>query len=395
MNQIWETAVRTFRLCSGIFFIDGVKRDRWIWSGDAYQAYYVNPYVFFDGSINKRTMWALRGNDPIRQHTNTIVDYSLYWLLGIGKHYEMTADREFLEMIYPRMVTMIEFLEKQLDENGFLVGRENDWIFIDWSEIDKDGPVCAEQILFAACYRAMSQASQILELQKAEYETKYQKLVNAINQCYWDPQKHAYIDSFTSGKRHVSRHANIFSILFRITDSERTKQIYDYVLTNTDIPRITTPYFKFYELEVMCLLGKQKEVLDEICKYWGGMKKQGAATFWEEYDPQKADEEQYEMYGDPYGKSLCHAWAASPIYLLGRYCIGLRETSPGYETFEISPETKLFEKIACEFPVKGGSVRIEWNEHYLKIWTDRDGGILKYEGNIYPLYTGTEVMIEK
>lgn len=307
----------------------------------------------------------------------------------------MTADREFLEMIYPRMVTMIEFLEKQLDENGFLVGRENDWIFIDWSEIDKDGPVCAEQILFAACYRAMSQASQILELQKAEYETKYQKLVNAINQCYWDPQKHAYIDSVTSGKRHVSRHANIFSILFRITDSERTKQIYDYVLTNTDIPRITTPYFKFYELEVMCLLGKQKEVLDEIRKYWGGMKKQGAATFWEEYDPQKADEEQYEMYGDPYGKSLCHAWAASPIYLLGRYCIGLRETSPGYETFEIAPETKLFEKIACEFPVKGGSVRIEWNEHYLKIWTDRDGGILKYEGNIYPLYTGTEVMIEK
>ncbi len=37
INKIWDVAVWTFQLCSGIFFIDGVKRDRWIWSGDAYQ----------------------------------------------------------------------------------------------------------------------------------------------------------------------------------------------------------------------------------------------------------------------------------------------------------------------------------------------------------------------
>ena len=36
LNQIWSVAEHTFRLCSGIFFIDGVKRDKWIWSGDAY-----------------------------------------------------------------------------------------------------------------------------------------------------------------------------------------------------------------------------------------------------------------------------------------------------------------------------------------------------------------------
>jgi len=25
------------------------------------------------------------------------------------------------------------------------------------------------------------------------------------------------------------------------------------------------------------------------------------------------------MYGRKYGKSLCHAWGAAPLYLLGRY----------------------------------------------------------------------------
>lgn len=63
MNQIWKVSEETFKLCSGLFFIDGVKRDRWIWAGDAYQSYFVNQYLFFDEEINTRTALALRGND--------------------------------------------------------------------------------------------------------------------------------------------------------------------------------------------------------------------------------------------------------------------------------------------------------------------------------------------
>ena len=31
------------------------------------------------------------------------------------------------------------------------------------------------------------------------------------------------------------------------------------------------------------------------------------------------------MYLDKYLKSLCHAWGAVPIYLLGRYCLGVHD----------------------------------------------------------------------
>ncbi len=37
------------------------------------------------------------------------------------------------------MCSLMEFCEEQLDENGFLVGRENDWIYIDWADMDKTG----------------------------------------------------------------------------------------------------------------------------------------------------------------------------------------------------------------------------------------------------------------
>lgn len=61
VNRIWNVADTTFRLASGIFFLDGIKRDRWIWSGDAYQSYFINQYLFFDKDICKRTILALRG----------------------------------------------------------------------------------------------------------------------------------------------------------------------------------------------------------------------------------------------------------------------------------------------------------------------------------------------
>ncbi len=55
LNQIWSVSEETFKLCSDLFFIDGIKRDRWIWSGDAYQSFMINQYLFLTRkSINER-----------------------------------------------------------------------------------------------------------------------------------------------------------------------------------------------------------------------------------------------------------------------------------------------------------------------------------------------------
>lgn len=43
---------------------------------------FVNRYLMADADIDQRTILALRGNDPMTRHINTIVDYSLLWLLG-------------------------------------------------------------------------------------------------------------------------------------------------------------------------------------------------------------------------------------------------------------------------------------------------------------------------
>lgn len=104
----------------------------------------------------------------------------------------------------------------------------------------------------------------------------------------------------------------------------------------------------------------------------------GAATFWEDFHPEEQAPEQYGMYGDPFGKSLCHAWAASPIYLLATYFAGL--CLPGDGTFVLKPQLAFFRKLDCTFPMGHGneSVHIAWDGRVLQVDSNGCCGILEY-----------------
>lgn len=365
LNCIFDVASHTFMLCSGAFFLDGIKRDKWIWGGDAYQSMLVNRYLTGDREIEKRTLLALRGAEPTTTHVNTILDYSLLWILSVEVYFESYGDRDFVDFLWPKMESLMALILSQREEHGFVVGRKRDWVFIDWADFDRDGPLCAEQMLLAEAYRVMARLAPADG--RDVYERERATLLEQIEACFWDGEKAAYIDSFTSGKRHVTRHANIFAILFDIADEERKSRLAQSVLFNDAIPAITTPYFRFFELEALCRLGYLEEVQRAIKAYWGGMLKLGAVTFWEEFDPEKPLEQQYEMYGDPFGKSLCHAWAASPIYLLARYFVGLQGLEPGGQHYQITPREGAFGALHCAFPMGEKLLRIDMEQGRLNV----------------------------
>lgn len=387
-NKIWDTAAYTFHLNSREFFLDGIKRDRWVWSGDAYQSYLINRYLFFDAEICKRTILALRGSDPVEKHINTIMDYSFYWLMSIYDYYEMTGDREFVGQIYPKMKSLMDFCMGRLDAEGFAVQVEDDWVFIDWAEMDKEGAVCAEQMLLAKSLEATAKCAQLAGENPVAYQAAFKELREKIDRFFWDEEKGAYIDSFVSGRRNVTRHANIFALLFGYVDEEKQARIIRKVLQNDDILQIRTPYFKFYELEALCRVGKLPEVTEKIYAYWGAMLSAGATSFWEEYTPKLPWEEQLSMYGDRYGKSLCHAWGASPVYLAGRYYLGVRPLTPGYRTFEVAPNPGGLAWFEGTVPVGKGNVKICFRDGVLEVLADVDGGILVWENKRYVLAKG-------
>ena len=172
----------------------------------------------------------------------------------------------------------------------------------------------------------------------------------------------------------------MFAIIYGYADEKERKSICENVLFNDFIDKITTPYMRFYELEAICMMGGQSTVLQEIKTYWGGMLKVGATTFWEKYNPADKGVEHYAMYGRPYGKSLCHAWGASPIYLLGKYFLGVQPTSPGYETFTVSPVLGTLEWMEGDVPTPFGKIHVEMDQNRVRVKSDGGHGMLFIAG---------------
>lgn len=423
VNRIWDMAALTVHLNSREFFLDGIKRDRWVWAGDAWQTLFVNHYLFFDQEVEKRTLTALGGKKPFTMHINAIMDYTFFWIMSLWEYYVTYGDTDYLGQIYPQLEEVMRFCMGRRSADGFMRQNPGDWIFIDWADMDKTGALFGEQVLFA---RAMECYGEILEVlagteycslpeeipafsgeelhrKAAEYREEVGHLRKKIMDLFYDGEKKAFIDSYESGKRNVTRHNNLLAYLYLPMPAERKTEIYQNVILNEEVAPITTPYFKFFENQVHCEEGNSTLLEESLRNYYGSMLATGATTLYEQFDPEKQGTEHYEMYGKPFGKSLCHAWSASPVYLLGRYRLGVKNTGIAYDSFEVQPNPGDFREFSGTVPLPHGEVRVKWKqgipwkkgipdgENHIQVTATVQGGTLVWEGKRYELPVGETV----
>lgn len=361
LNRIYDTAVYTLHLNSREFFFDGIKRDRWVWGGDACQSYLLNYYSFFDSELCKRTMRALRGKDPVHQHHNTIQDYTCYWFISLYDYYLYTGDAAFLREVYRNARTLMDFCLETTDERGFMNARPEDWVFVDWAPINNKGDVSLIQILFARSLEVMALIAGLCgdENGRAFYHSLWQKCLKNCFEIFWS----ARYNCFTHGPAAasdavVTKYANMFALSFGYLSEEQKAAVIQNALLNETVLPITTPYMRFYELAALCDAGCYEDVMGFLREYWGGMLRLGATSFWEAYDAAEQGAQHYAMYGRPFGKSLCHAWGAGPILLAGKYFLGVRPEAPGYEKFTVSPHLAGLAYIRGSVPTPGGTIDV-------------------------------------
>jgi SSS family transporter len=396
IDRIWDIAAYTLQLNTREFFIDGIKRDRWIWSGDAYQSYLMNYYSFFDSAEVTRTLWALRGKDPVTSHINTIMDYSFYWFMGIYDYYLYTGDKDFIRQCYPRMVSLMDFIMGRRNKDGWVEGQSGDWVFIDWADgLSKKGEVSVEQMLLLRSLQTMALCARESGdvVGEERYEKEAARMGPALFRDFWNAEKGAFAHSRVEGvlSENVTRYANMFGIFFGLFTEAQQASVRRGVLLNDSVQKITTPYMRFYELEALCALGEQAHVLKEMKDYWGGMLALGASSFWEKYDPAEKGVQHTAMYGRPYGRSLCHAWGASPIYLLGKYYLGVRPGSPGYATCFVEPVLGGLQWMEGEVPTPKGGIRVYCSRKEIRVRTAAGVGVLLFRSETRPVCAMGEV----
>ena len=381
LNRIWEVAAYTMDLTTREFFMDGIKRDRWTWSGDAIQSYLMNYYLRFDTECVKRTIRQLRGKDPVTTHVNTIMDYTFYWFKSILDYYQYTGDTTFIREIYPRMVTLMDYCIVRTNTNGLMEGLPDDWIFVDWVDfpMHKRGELCFEQILFVEALRAMAVCSRLCDDDDdGYYQMEAERTLKKVKDLFWSEECHAFLHAIEDGTMNpqITKFPNMFAIICDDVTPTEKKSIMEHVMLNPSAGPITTPYMHFYELEALCTMGLQEKVLKEMKAYWGGMLREGATSFWEKYNPEEKGIQHLAMYGRPYGKSLCHAWGASPIYIIGKYFFGVKPTKAGYESYEIRPVLGGLEWMEGEVPTPFGKITIKMNQQEISVFSDGGKGTL-------------------
>lgn len=383
LNRIWDVSVHTLHLNTREFMYDGIKRDRWVWSGDAYQSFLMNNYVFFDQDVTKRTLVALRGKDPVEMHINTIMDYTFYWFIAYHDYYMHTGDLDFIASSYPKMLSLMEFCLKRRNSEGMMEGYPEDWVFIDWAPMELRGELSAEQLLFCRSLETMALIAK--ELGDSENEKKFTELAlelhDRIFRLFWDEEKGAFIHGRLEGKfiDRILKYPSMFALRFGYLNDAKVELVRRNVMLDDSVQKITTPFMRFFELEALCEIGEQQHVLQEMRDYWGGMLDLGATTFWEEYDPAQPAELQYDMYGDKFRKSLCHAWGASPLYLLGKYFIGVSPDGAGYSHYIVEPKLGGLEWIEGAVPTPNGEIGVYADNESIRVQTNARGtGTLKF-----------------
>ena len=309
LDAIWEHSVYTLHLCTRHFMIDGIKRDRLPWAGDlAVSLLSMNESFCEPGPV--RDTLAVLGSEGIRrQPINGITDFTPWYLINFDLYTACFGDPEFLRQEYFKIVETAELLLAQRLENGYLPVAG--WVLIDWADGDKN---CALQILLFMALRALVHlAVRMNDRERAEkWRLTALELRTAIRKDFYDPGKGLFRCS--PGRSEFLRHQNFLAV-GSVATPEESRRIGKILLEN-ELPPVGTPYSKSFELLALIRAGFKEEAAEEIRRFWGGMLKAGATTFFEAYGEGKKGSGLYDFYGRPFGLSLCHAWSSAPAFLL-------------------------------------------------------------------------------
>ena len=354
MTKVWMYSAYTLRLCMMNFLLDGIKRDRLPWAGDLAVSLLGNAYSFGDRELVRDTLSVLGAVSASVAHVNTIVDYTLWYIINHDFYQLYFGDRAFLEQEYPRISETMDFLLTIRDEKGFLrADRPGDWLFIDWVPGEKE---TALQMIFIMALRSGSALAQRMKDEKRflQLSEEADKLTAAIQKYALDEETGLF-KGRPEGKE-LSRHANLLAVTAHVADKEKWPLLQK-ALTEKVLPAVGTPYCSVFEALALNMMGANEKALDKIREIWGGMLALGATTFWEGFDVTHKGDEHLAFYTRPFGKSLCHAWSAGPLFLLPRLFLGLEPVSDGWKTFKVNPLPGV--TAAAAVPTPDGIIEVE------------------------------------
>lgn len=359
LNRIWSTSAYTMRLCMQGLVVDGIKRDRMPWIGDQALGITANAFAFGDKAIVQDGLAAL--GRVVDGFVNGIADYSLWWVIAHRAHLQYFGDREFTRREADVLHDFVSALAQHADASGLFrpasgsdafVGAGPGSVFIDWGyPSDHDGVPTALQMLW---HWALESASEVLGAVDHPGAAVWWELAARLRQTLgsaWDGDARRWRPTIgTTVVADDGGYADFLAQLAGVRPPDgRTAESLQHVDART-------PFMRAFAIQALADAGERRSALDRIRSDWAPLLELGAKTFWEDFpEPGRSP---WEMYGRPFGKSLCHAWSSGPAALLPQIVLGIRPTGYGWSEFVVEPDLGDLDWAAVTVPTARGHIGV-------------------------------------
>lgn len=358
LNRIWETGAYTTHLCMQDGVWDAVKRDRGRWAGDLEVESRVIADAFGDPSLTESTLRTLAPAPGA--HVNGIPNYSAAWITTLWDIYSRTGDRDFVVAQRNTLLRILATVDASMDANGLFSNRKHQWLFIDWAPglygYTPDA-VLGTNLQFAAAYGEAARLLQVAGDSSNQniYAARSAALRSAIRNKYRLPD----------GTFGHSWQINALALL----DAGETdpgpaywSEVFSHVKQDAPADQVISPFFNEYLLDAMARMGHDREALQWMRTYWGGMLAEGATSFWESYDlrwPKTNPHLSLQADGTSgYFVSLAHGWSSGPTAWLQENILGVHWAQDGYRTVTIAPDLAGLDWARGSVPTPHGAITV-------------------------------------
>lgn len=357
INKILETAVYTCTLnMQDGYFLDGIKRDRLVWSGDMYAE--IKTALFFFGvtSHMRRSLDFVRATTPDGFWMNNIPSYDAWWVINVCEYYNYSGDSAYLAENLNNINTAMKELDACIDEDGTMdFGKTGKKLglhefFLDWPTDGTKDAVTGTALLILYAARIVKKTAK----DEACYAT-----ICSINR-----KLQRYISEETSKKQIAAFQA----LCGQPSDGLK-------LLLEKDGASGFSTFMSYFILKALVASGCDHTV-DFIKEYYGGMLIRGATAFWEDFDvswldgsgrideiPVTGKKDLHADYGQFCYKglrhSLCHGWSSGVVPFFIEEIVGLKILEPGFKKIAVRPDPGSLKYISAKIPTPYGVVSIE------------------------------------
>ena len=348
-SRIYEVAKHTLQLCMHEHYEDCPWREQALYGMDSRVEMLCAYRAFKEYDLAKASLrlfaHSQRENGQLELCAPAwapiyIPSFNLCYVVGCADYLVHTGDVAFMQEIYPVLRRLIQaFAAKQTASGVIACFTEPEaWNFYEWAPgldgrpkklwpsdckaefVEENSgewvsaPLNAYFVMALKAYVTISRAVGCDdEAQRAT--TLQQTIVKAAERLFWNADKACYASYYGNGQhRHYAELTQALFLCADMVPSEKQQALRRQLCEGNEhwVPMTVGSLFHKYAALMQDGNTYADAVFDEIATRWGNMLTAGATSFWETF----SGASEYTFGG---AGSLCHGWAALPIYVYYTY----------------------------------------------------------------------------